>query len=273
VIPQDNILSGDSLSFSFNSSSNSYILDKISKYEKLEKFCSVNNGVNTGNTANILLSEKKINEKYKKILEGKNIHRYSITWKNLYINYDSNLKKTIDIKSLKTKQNKIDFALRDENIFINEKIIIRQTSDKIIATLDTEGFITRHSTHCIVNNGKKINLKYLLGVLNSVLVNFYYQCLVPEKGKAFAEVKGINVKQIPIKEIDLKNKSEKAIHDEIVKQVELLLQLNAELPAEDRPTRREQMQGRIAYAEQRINELVYTLYGLTEEEIRIVEAG
>ena len=110
-------------------------------------------------------------------------------------------------------------------------------------------------------------------MLNSVLVNFYYQCLVPEKGKAFAEVKGINVKQIPIKEIDLKNKSEKVIHDEIVKQVELLLQLNAELPAEDRPTKREQMQGRIAYAEQRINELVYSLYGLTEEEIRIVEAG
>ena len=60
-------------------------------------------------------------------------------------------------------------------------------------------------------------------------------------------------------------------YDEIVKNVEMLLKLNNALKTETNATKREQMQGRIAYAEQRINELVYELYDLTPDEIKIVE--
>lgn len=272
IINQKNILIGENKSFSFAKPEIQKIISKLtSENPKLDYFCSVNNGVNTGNAANILLSEKAENKNYRKILEGKDINRYKTQWKGLWINYDPSLKSRIKLKDLKTKQNKIDFALRDPKIFESNKIIIRQTSDKIIATLDTNKFISRHSTHCILNEYQPINLFFLLGILNSKLTDFVYNALIPEKGKAFAEVKAINVKQLPIKNIDFKNSSQKKNHDEIAKYVETLLRLNEELKDIKLQTKIEQINQHIQHIEEKINQLVYHLYELTLVEIKIIE--
>jgi hypothetical protein len=58
----------------------------------------------------------------------------------------------------------------------------------------------------------------------------------------------------------------------MVKHVDLLLKLNAELPEAKLPEKIEQLKSRIAYSEDKINQLVYELYGLTEEEIKIIES-
>jgi len=80
------------------------------------------------------------------------------------------------------------------------KIIIRQTSDTLIAAFDSEGFISRHSTHLLCTKpDTTVSTLYLLTLLNSRLLDFLYEMLVPEKGKAFAEVKTINVEQLPIR--------------------------------------------------------------------------
>lgn len=57
------------------------------------------------------------------------------------------------------------------------------------------------------------------------------------------------------------------MHDEIVKNVELVLKLTADIQIETDTAKKEQMKGRVAYAEQKINEIVYELYNLTPEEI------
>lgn len=76
----------------------------------------------------------------------------------------------------------------------------------------------------------------------------------------------------PIRKINFNDKVEINAHDEIVKNVDLLLKINTDLQTESDVKRKEQMRGMIAYAEQRINEIVYELYELTPEEIKIVEA-
>ena len=158
IINQNEILIGENKSFSFTNPESQRVLNTIySRGKKLDFFCSVNNGVNTGNVAKVLLSEKSQGKTYKKILEGKDINRYVTNWKGLWINYDSTIRNRIKLKDLETKQNKIDFALRDYRIFSSPKIIIRQTADKIIATFDNEQFISRHSTHCILNDFEPIN--------------------------------------------------------------------------------------------------------------------
>ena len=274
IINQEEILIGDNKSFSFSNPTHQLLINKILKENpKLEFFCSVNNGVNTGNAANVLLYEKAFNNKYRKILEGKNINRYTTNWKGLWINYDTTLKSRIKLEDLKTKQNKIDFALRDSRIFDSEKIIIRQTADRIIGQIDNDKYISRHSTHCILNDYEPINLKFLLAILNSKLIDFCYTQLIPEKGKVFAEVKAINVKQLPIKKIDEKNKSEKSLHNEIVNLVETMLQLQQQKQTSTLPNQLQQVEQRIAYTDEKINEKVYSLYGLTEEEVRLVEGG
>jgi hypothetical protein len=157
----------------------------------------------------------------------------------------------------------------DEKMFnVAKKIISRQTSDKLIATLDTKGYFSLDSTHVTHLLSKDISIEYLLGVFNSKLLNFIYQNRVQEGGRVFAQVKTVNLKPLPI---IIPEQKEKKQHDEIVKNVELLLKLNEDLQIETNTAQNEQAKGRIAYAEQRINEIVYELYGLSKEEIQIIE--
>jgi DNA polymerase III alpha subunit len=59
--------------------------------------------------------------------------------------------------------------------------------------------------------------------------------------------------------------------DILIKLVESMLQLNKDLQQAVLPEQKEQIKARINYTDKKIDKLVYELYGLTEEEIRIVE--
>ncbi|NLJ82608.1 MAG: N-6 DNA methylase, partial [Bacteroidales bacterium] len=156
-------------------------------------------------------------------------------------------------------------APRNPKIFeAEEKIIVRQTGDRIIATIIGANIICRKNLHIVISD--TINHKFILGIFNSKLIDFYYQLLNPERGEALAEVKKNHVEQLPIPE----NISEKQ-ETEIIKFVEQLLQFNIDLQTEKIPNRREQITQRIEYAEDKINELIYQIYDLTEEEIKIIE--
>lgn len=74
-----------------------------------------------------------------------------------------------------------------------------------------------------------------------------------------------------IKNIDFSIQEEKSNHDKIINQVDQLLQLNQEKQDCKLESRLNQIQSKIDYCEDRINAIVYELYGLTEEEIKIVE--
>jgi hypothetical protein len=50
-----------------------------------------------------------------------------------------------------------------------------------------------------------------------------------------------------------------------------MLQLNRELQAATLPDQKEHLKARIGHTDDKINRMVYQLYGLTEEEIGIVE--
>jgi len=105
-------------------------------------------------------------------------------------------------------------------------------------------------------------------VLNSKLLNWWY-------GSQF---KGLHIKlnqlsRLPIRRIDFTDPAEKSAHDEIVKMVEEMLDLQkqrqqAEAAKEDA---RFALQKRIQALDKEIDARVYRLYRLTEEEKKIVE--
>jgi len=153
-----------------------------------------------------------------------------------------------------------------------EKIIIRQTGDKLICTLDCEQFIVRDNLYTIIDKQNGINLSFLIGLLNSQFLNWYYQNIInSEVGEALAQVKRGHLAIIPIMVIDAENAKQKQVHDQIVKFVDNILKLNKQLQIIKLETQRQQIQRTIDHAENRIDELVYELYGLTEEEIKILE--
>ena len=54
-------------------------------------------------------------------------------------------------------------------------------------------------------------------------MNFLYQIIVPEIGKAFSEVKGVNLKQLPIKKIS------KLEQELFIEKADVMLELNGQL--------------------------------------------
>ena len=63
----------------------------------------------------------------------------------------------------------------------------------------------------------------------------------------------------------------KSKNSQIIKLVDNLLKLNKQLQATKLETHRQQIQRTISHTEKKIDELVYGLYGLSKEEIEIIE--
>lgn len=244
-----------------------YLFEKIkSKSIQISEISTVYNGVkpfekgkgNPPQTVEIMQTKPYVAENQSKPNKGKNwlpllrgslINRYANFWnKNSWIDYGAWLA-----------------APRDPEIFqAKEKIIVRQTGDSIIATLIGANIICRNNLHIIIS--KKLNHQFILGILNSKLADFYYFQINPERGEALAEVKKQHVEQLPIP----KNVSSKQ-ENEIIKLVEQILQLNKEKQTATLSSQKEQLQHRIEYAEDKINQIIYAIYDLTADEIKIIE--
>jgi len=70
--------------------------------------------------------------------------------------------------------------------------------------------------------------------------------------------------------------ADKARHDKMVELVTRMLELKKQqsrAPKKQSPSEKQLLDQKLAIADQQIDALVYELYGLTEEEIRIVEGG
>jgi len=114
---------------------------------------------------------------------------------------------------------------------------------------------------------------YLLGLLNSSLLEFYYKKATVPKAGGFYIYKTMFLKRLPIRCIDFHNPTEKKMHDDLVALVSKMLELNKHLaPIRDTPcNERDEILREINGTDKEIDNLVYDLYGLTEEERRIVE--
>ncbi|MBP9888288.1 MAG: N-6 DNA methylase [Leptospiraceae bacterium] len=254
----------------FDNPKNHSIKIKLSSLPILDTICKITQGtkpfqVGKGNppqtravvNEKLFVAEKKVTKLFKPLLRGSLMNRYQINWDNNYfIKFGDWLAEPRYSAEYDAK----------------EKIIIRQTSDHLSATLDTRQFIVRDNLYTIVHKLPSINLRFILGLINSKFMNWYYQNIInPEKGEALAQVKRGHIAVLPIKTIDPKNKTDLQIHDEIVKNVDLLLKLNEELQTIKLHTKIEEIKGRIERAEDNINQAVYKLYDLTKEEILVVE--
>lgn len=253
-------------------------------------------------------AEIKPDDTFSPLIGGRSFHRYKLLWKNDYwIKYGEWLA-----------------APRDKEIFdAPEKLIFRQTSDSIIGTFITDGYIMRNNTHIVLSvEIPKYHLKFILGVLNSKFSSFYYWCINPETGEALAEVKAFHLGLLPfpdlteekqvsiinlVDQILLNNSTFQAIHNKFIsvlksnftlkisqtinefylfdfkifinelKKQKINLSLNQqsewiEFFNENQKKLSELSKQTNTFIKE-IDLMVYELYGLTEEEIKIVEGA
>ena len=254
----------------------------------------------------IFTSNHKIDDTYIQCVVGKDFHRYQFLQKPaMYLSYG---------KWLAEPRNSAPF-------FDDEKIIIRQTSDSLIGTIDNKQRVNLNNVYNIGVKDSDVNLKFILGLLNSKLLNFIYQNISQEKGRTFAEVKKTYLAKLPIKNCDsvtqekisylvnsiiassenLQILSQQFISLLISKydnenfkrslfnwfdtefsdflkelrksKVKLTLSEEAEWMQyfNEQKERAQNLKAEIDKTDNAIDQLVYQLYGLTEEEIEIVE--
>ncbi len=119
----------------------------------------------------------------------------------------------------------------------------------------------------------KENILYLLGVLNSRLISFYAISHSPVFSGGYFKFSSPYLKKLPIRTIDFDNPADKARHDKMVSLVEQMLDLHKKLAKATIPHEKQMIQRQIDATDRQIDALVYELYELTEEEIKIVEGN
>jgi hypothetical protein len=117
------------------------------------------------------------------LIKGADFHRYKKPEASCYITFTKdNIKSGGDIAFYN----------------VAEKIVIRTTADRIVASIDRKKYITLNSVNVAVAKSETSNLSFLLGIINSKLMEFWYRMSVQETAKTFAEVKIVYLERMPI---------------------------------------------------------------------------
>jgi hypothetical protein len=153
------------------------------------------------------------------------------------------------------------------------KVLLRKTGDRILAVFDDSDILPEQSLYFLFNNRSTIDFKYLLGILNSALVTFYYRNKLITNKLSIAQLKKVHLDQLPIRTIDFSDPADKTRHDRMVELVEQMLDLNKQLAGAREPQTKTVLQRQIETTDRQIDQLVYELYELTEDEIKIVEGS
>ncbi|OQY29309.1 MAG: restriction endonuclease subunit R [Candidatus Cloacimonetes bacterium 4572_55] len=112
---------------------------------------------------------------------------------------------------------------------------------------------------------------FLFGILNSRLITFFYEHLSAVFRGGYLRFIYQYLVELPIRAIDFTDPTDMARHDQMVTLVQRMLDLNQRLAAAKVPQATTMLQRQIAATDRQIDKLVYELYDLTDEEIKIVE--
>jgi len=150
--------------------------------------------------------------------------------------------------------------------FEKPKIIYPNICKKPEFTFDENNLYTNQKCFII-----SLSDKYLLGILNSSVTFFLFRLILPKLRGGFYEPSYIYFKDFPIYKIDFNKANDKTNHERIVSLVDQMLDLHKQISAAKHPQQKTAIQRQIDAVDKQIDRFVYQLYGLTEEEIRVVE--
>ncbi|GAA8943230.1 class I SAM-dependent DNA methyltransferase [Helicobacter pylori] len=222
----------------------------------------------------------------KPILRGKDIKRYSYEWADLWVinthnGYTSAFKSKIppidiekypaikahldshyDAITTRSDQGDTPYNLRNcayLEDFEKEKIVYPETSQGAYFIYENSGIFLEKTAFMIVSDA--YNLKLLTALLNSKLITFYFKnfcggCIL---GKSGYQYNKHALEKIPIPQITEKNQ-------ELARKITACAQAILEAKEKDPKVNTQEL-------EKEIDTLVYQLYNLTDEEIKIIEDG
>ena len=185
-----------------------------------------------------IVSEKP-KEGWKPFIPGLGINRYY----------------TSETRYIDTNRKGINF--KDDSIYEGAKLLVRKTGIGIYATVDESGvyvpqvvFVFKFKD--VGGVGTSYRLEYILGVLNSrLMLYYYYKKFGDVEWKSFPYMTQKTIMQLPVARINFEDKQMKGLHDKIAESV-------AEVLKKNQPIGREE--------DLSIEDAVHRIYGITPEE-------
>lgn len=213
----------------------------ITKFPKIEREFEFGVGINTGYIKSELTSDSRVDGRYHPMVPGTGVAKYGNVKTDGYIMYDKDFVKS---------KGKLGRTLPDEKFFTEPKILVVRTrnisiKERIVATIDYDKKYNLNRISNIIASPES-SLEGLLGIINSKLFNWLYS-----KRYFDYEIKPIYLRNSPLADtnnVDLNNK------------VKELLSLKDE---PDNSTKIDLIK--------EIDKIVFELYGITEDEIKIIE--
>lgn len=199
-------------------------------------------------------SNKKLDKTYIRYLSGVDVKRYKLDWSGEYLSYGDWLaepRKSVKFNSL--------------------RILIRQIPSPfprcINAVLTKENYLNDINSMVIFNLMREYNLKYVLGIINSKLISYWFVNTFDKfQRKIFPQFKVNELAKFPIVQAD------KITQNSIIDLVDKMLELNKQFQKiPENSNKWNSIKAEIEKTDKKIDEEVYKLYGLTPEEIKVVE--
>ncbi|WKZ48839.1 MAG: N-6 DNA methylase [Anaerolineales bacterium] len=231
-----------------------------------------------GKKKDAYIFNQKKNKKCKRFVEARELSRYKIDYLGRWLEYDPKIVRRPGLPEL----------------FESPKIMVRDVVGQqgLICSYDDSGFYADYSVVCLTlkSNLKNVasrritftedeltiaeqySIFYVLGLLNSSLMKFIFKMAIGGGLHVYPD----NIRQLPICKINFSNSAEKEAYDEIVKLVEKMLALQKERQSvrpEDDLDHARNLDRQIKEVDSEIDEKVYNLYGLTDEEKKIIETS
>ena len=222
-----------------SSSEDKIIFKKIEEGSKpLSDFITFSRGIKTSDDKRFI-STTQSNSEYKKVYRGRNIRAYQLNWNGEYIWYRPDL-----------MREKVGCVPHTKEYFeVPEKLITQRISRQLLVAYDNQQNYFLDTTN--VSNyhtwDKKTPIKYLCGLLNSKLINYWYckKYLLPTVG-------GYELHSIPVKTMN-----------SYIAFITLVDEAILASEKSDYMT--------LSLKMKEIDRIVYDIYGLTEDEIKIIE--
>ncbi|MBI2028511.1 MAG: N-6 DNA methylase [Candidatus Levybacteria bacterium] len=199
-------------------------------------------------------SQKRLDKTYFPYLQGSDVKRYFLDWSKEYLSYGDWLAEP-----------------RKSVPFNGHRILVRQIPSSlpycINAAYTEDYYFNDINSMVIFDSIRGYDLRYILGIINTKLISYWFANVFDKfQRKIFPQFKVNELAKFPI------YKAEKNKQKAIIELVNKIMQLKKDLKKLDANSNKwVKIKEEIEKTDKKIDEEVYKLYGLTQEEIRVVE--
>ncbi|MPM60299.1 hypothetical protein SDC9_107150 [bioreactor metagenome] len=211
----------------------------------LKNFASGHTGIRALSGQSDIISATPLSPTWQRgIISGSQVHRYNLEYHGHWLDIDP-------MKLYKGGWN--------DRIIKQRKILIRQTGYHITCSIDNYGYYHLNNIHSFVINQQGLTLDYLLLLLNSRLISFYYHIISMEYGRSMAQIDIETLELLPIV-------VEKQINLQAPNLVELMETCVRESLDEGFGVSK-----KVTAFDEYLNQLVYRIYNLSDADIKFIE--